>query len=117
MKKLVFSKRQREIIVGLLLGDGHLETQTNGRTYRLKVEHSIKQKAYIEWLYNELQDLIPGKIYVKESKERTFVGFQTHTSPSFRFYGHQFYPERKELIPKLIKKLLTPLALSIWFMG
>nr|NIQ06013.1 hypothetical protein [Candidatus Korarchaeota archaeon] len=38
--RLALSKRQREILVGLLLGDGHLETQNNGRTFRLKVEHS-----------------------------------------------------------------------------
>lgn len=46
MKNIVDTKlteQQREITVGLLLGDGHLETRTNGRTYRLKVEHSEEQ--------------------------------------------------------------------------
>ena len=46
---------QRAIIVGKLLGDGHLETSDNGRTYRLKIEHSLKQKAYVDWLYDQLE--------------------------------------------------------------
>ena len=29
---------QREIVVGVLLGDAHLETQDRGRSYRLKIE-------------------------------------------------------------------------------
>jgi hypothetical protein len=45
-KNLKLTKKQRGIIVGLLLGDGHLETQNNGKTYRLKVEHSLEQKDY-----------------------------------------------------------------------
>ncbi len=37
-KHLKLLEKQSEILVGLLLGDGHLETQKKGRTYRLKME-------------------------------------------------------------------------------
>lgn len=47
-KTLKLTQKQREIIMGLILEDGHLETRTNGKTYRL-VEHSIKQKDYVLW--------------------------------------------------------------------
>ena len=43
-EKMKLSREQREILVGILLGDAHLETQNRGRTYRLKVEHSLKEK-------------------------------------------------------------------------
>jgi len=33
-KRLKLTKRQKEILVGKILGDGHLETQDNGKTYR-----------------------------------------------------------------------------------
>lgn len=118
-KTLLLSERQREIIVGLLLGDGHLETQ-NGKTYRLKVEHGIKQKLYADWLYNELKNWIsrPPKQRNKISfgKEITSYGFTSYSSGSMRFYGQQFYQEGKKVIPKMIKKWLTPLAIAIWFM-
>ena len=49
--------RQKQIIIGKLLGDGHLET-ANGKTYRLKIEHSWRQKEYVDWLYRELTGLV-----------------------------------------------------------
>jgi hypothetical protein len=54
-KKLKLTKKQKSILVGKILGDGHLETQNKGKTYRLKVEHSIEQKEYVDWLYYELK--------------------------------------------------------------
>ena len=52
------NKEQRSIVVGTLLGDGHLETQNQGRTYRLKIEHSIKQKDYTDWLYQNFKSWV-----------------------------------------------------------
>ena len=109
------SPRQRDILVGLLLGDGHLETQNNGRTYRLKVEHSIKQHDYTEWLYQEFRDWIPGGVYKRSRGKYNVVGFRTISHPTFRFYGQQFYPQGKKVIPKTIHKMLKKISLAIWF--
>ena len=111
----------RSILVGTLLGDGHLETQNNGRTYRLKIEHSIKQKEYTDWLYQNFKNWskqIP-KEKTKVVKGRTYTNywFSTESIGDFRFYGQQFYDENhKKVVPRIIKKLLTPLALAVWFM-
>ncbi len=117
-KKLSLNRRQRDILVGLLLGDGHLETQNGGRTYRLKVEHGMKQKDYVSFLSNEFKEWIPGGVYEKKRKDgSSSVGFTTFSHPSFRFYGQQFYPRGKEkCIPKNIASLLSPLGIAIWFM-
>lgn len=125
-KSLKLTKRQREILIGTLLGDGHLETLNNGRTFRLKIEHSIKQKEYVDWLYEELKNwttslprertklvtLPQGTNY-----QSTSYGFTTYSHGALRFYAHQFYSkEGKKIIPKMISHLLTPLSLAIWFM-
>ena len=57
------NQSQRSILVGLLLGDGHLETVTRDRTYRLKVEHSLKQKEYVDWLHKQWNDFIKNEPY------------------------------------------------------
>ena len=49
--RLKLTESQKEVLIGILLGDATLETQNNGRTYRIKIEHSLKQKAYAEHLY------------------------------------------------------------------
>src|SRR3989338_9092755 len=116
---LKLTDKQRELLVGLVLRDGHLETR-NGRTYRLKVEHSIKQKDYADWLYQNFREWVnqPPKARVKDSfgKSITSYGFTTYTTGSLRFYAQQFYAGKKKIIPVRIEKLLTPQALAIWFM-
>jgi len=113
---LYLTKRQREILVGLLLGDGHLETQNNGRTYRLKVEHAIGQKDYVDWLYNEFKEWVHTVPHVKEKYGRRYVGFTTYSHGAFRFYAQQFYVAKKKCIPKFIKKLLSGTGVAVWFM-
>lgn len=123
-KHLKLTKRQREILVGTLLGDSHLETQNQGRTYRLKVEHSFKQKEYVNWLYREFKDwvLSPPKVRERFVRLRTVSGvcakyyFNTLGAGSLRFYAQQFYSEGKKVVPRLIRRWLTPLALAVWYM-
>lgn len=110
---------QRQIIVGTVLGDGHL-TSYNGLYYSLMFEHGFSQKAYIEWKYSYFTEwvrtppklknqLVNGKLYQK-------VWFSTLSHVALRFYGKLFYPNGKKVVPPMISKLLTPLGLAVWFM-
>lgn len=114
------TKVQKSIIVGNLLGDGHLESRTNGKTYRLKIEHSISQKAYVDWQYQQFVNLVgtPPRVKLKSRYGKTSQNyeFSTLSSSSLRFFGQSFYRDGKKKIPLIIKKLLTPLALAVWFM-
>lgn len=115
-QKLSLTKRQRAILAGLVLGDGHLETQTRGRTYRLKVEHGVAQSDYVRWLHNEFKKWIPGGIYSRVRKMPS-IGFTTYSHNVFRSYAKQFYDENgRKRMPIEIYKLLSPLTLAIWFM-
>jgi len=109
---------QRAILVGLLLGDGHLETQNRGRTYRLKVEHSDAQTDYAQWLFEKFKQFcVQQKVYRRVRKDgRISVGFTTKSMGTFRFYAQQFYVDAKKRIPPQIDTLLTPQGLAIWFM-
>ena len=113
---LTLVKRQQEIIAGTLLGDGHLETQDGGKTYRLKIEHCDAQKEYLKWLYQEFKLWIPSEPYTKVKNGNVYVGVRTYSHKAFQTYGKIFYRQGKKIIPKVIEKLLTPLSLAIWFM-
>lgn len=119
-KTLKLTKKQKEILVGLILGDGHLETLNNGKTYRLKVEHSLKQREYLNWLYSNFKDWINK---APEVRKRTSLGkiietygFTTYTSSILGFYAKHFYFNGKKIIPNMIDKMITPQSLAIWFM-
>ena len=115
---LKLTDRQRAIIVGLLLGDGHLETQNQGRTYRLKVEHGESQGDYVQWLFRELRDWIPAREpYIKIRSDGTRnVGFNTYSHGSLRYYGHQFYADGRKQLPAIIHKMIKPISIAVWFM-
>lgn len=115
-KNLKLSSLQREIVVGLALGDGHLETN-NGKTYRLMVEHGIQQKEYLDWIYNQFQEWTgtPPKLKLKNGKPFSYH-FSTYSHELLGFYGEKFYFNKKKVMPEIIEELITPLSLAIWFM-
>lgn len=115
---------QKEILIGTLLGDGHLETQDGGRTYRLKLDHSIKQRAYVDWLYESFREWTNTSpkehsrnvLFRGVVKSYDKYGFNTLSHSAFRFYAKQFYSDGKKQVPRLIHRWLTPQALAVWFM-
>lgn len=119
-EKLKLTDEQREILFGLMLGDGCLETQNKGRTYRLKIEQSISHQEYVLHLYNLFSEwvLTPPQVKDKVSKNHHSqnIAFQTVSHEAFRFYAHQFYKDGKKCVPKLIHRWLTPKAIAYWFM-
>lgn len=119
-EKLSLSDNQKEVLVGLLLGDACLETQNGGRTYRLKIEQSIQHQAYVNHLYDLFAEwvLTPPRIKkaVSEGHESVNSVFQTVSHSAFRFYAHQFYDGGKKVAPRLIHRWLTPKSLAYWFM-
>ncbi len=119
-RSLTLTKQQRAIVVGLMLGDGHLETQNQGRTYRLKIEQSFGHREYVDWLYSQLGNLgqTPPRAreQIRAEKVNQKYGFNTLSLATFRFYGTLFYKDGKKVVPKMIGKLVTPLSLAVWFM-
>ena len=119
-KTLKLSEFQRQVLIGTLLGDGCLETQNRGKTYRLKIEHSMTQKDYVDWKYKVFKNftLSEPRIHKRMSygSVRENHCFSTVSHGSLRFYGQQFYQNNKKVMPVMISKILTPLALAVWFM-
>ena len=119
-QSLSLTPLQREVLVGLLLGDGCLETRNEGRTYRLKIEQCQAHQAYVEHLYRLFESwvLTPPRIrqVVSRGHASENISFQTVSHSALRFYAQQFYPGGRKRVPKLIRRWLTPRALSYWFM-
>jgi hypothetical protein len=117
---LKLSTIQREILVGILLGDATLESQNRGRTYRLKIEQSVRHHAYVMHLYKIFQEWVltapKEKRRRRNGKPTNSVAFSTVSHAAFRFYGHQFYRDQKKCVPRLVHRWLTPRALSYWYM-
>lgn len=115
----VLTQRQREILIGTVLGDAHLEK--NGRYTRLRVDHYDKHKAYIFWLAHEFShfSLVPRHIVEKDKrngKNYSRWHFSTRSLPIFDEFRTLFYNRGRKQISLNLVKLLTPLSLAIWYM-
>ena len=123
-KSLKLNSIQEQVLVGILLGDGHLESKNRGMTYRLKIEHTEQQKAYVDWLHSHFIEWVamPPRSktrradFQRKSGEYNLYGFQTLSAGSLRFFAHQFYDGAKKAVPTRVGRWLTPLALAVWYM-
>jgi hypothetical protein len=115
------TNRQEAIITGLLLGDGHLEK--NGRYVRLKVDQALKHSDYVNWLYNELKNLVPARpVIIEENDKRTRklyrrLHFATYSNAELKKWRDAFYVNRRKVIPSKIRSILkSKISLAIWLM-
>lgn len=115
------SKRQQDVLVGTLLGDGCLEI--NGKNVRLKVDHSIKQKQLTDWIFNEFRNLCSKEPYfldqsdVRTNKLYHHYRFSTLSLMTLNRFYEVFYPLKRKIVPKNIKLILNnPLSLAVWYM-
>ncbi len=115
----ILTKRQRQILVGTLLGDGHLEQ--NGKYCRLRVDHYSKQKDYIFWMAKEFElfSLKPRITSERDKRSgKTYIGwhFSTKSLPIFSEFRRLFYKNKKKIIPLKISEMMYDLSLAIWYM-
>lgn len=52
----MLTQRQREIIDGLMLGDGNLSIGKEARNPRLRINRSYKDFEYAKWINHEFAD-------------------------------------------------------------
>lgn len=116
------SKTQKEIIYGLVLGDGFLQP-TGRKNARLRIEHSAKQKEYIDWLYRQLPNIFAAKPrlitrpHPLTKKTYYYYRLQSNSSPILGKLREQFYQGNKKIIPEKISYYLkSPLTLAVWYM-
>jgi hypothetical protein len=108
------SQRQKEIVIGTLLGDGYLEFD-GFKASRLQIKQCEFKKEYVFWLYEELKNLV--RTPPKQRKDNQQWYFSTRSLEELDSLRILFYNERRKLVPLTIEKLLvSPLSLAIWFM-
>ena len=105
----------KEILLGMVLGDGYLEP--HGRGVRLEVIHSESQKSYIEWKHEELRPLSPTPLHYHHRSKYPFWRFLTKIHPYLAQLREIFYVGGRKVVPDIIESLLTPPeSLAVWFM-
>lgn len=120
LKKL--NNRQRQLVLGTLLGDGGLYLWKRNTNARLKIQHSGKDMRYIKFKRHIFGDFVTGKINKDTHKNKKVnkiyysCYFITKTHPEFTKFYKQFYKNGRKILTKNILKQLNPFGLAVWIM-
>ena len=114
------TEEQEQVILGTLLGDGYLLRQSLYGTHILCLEHSIKQKAFLEWKMEKLGSL-KGCIDERQRYDKRtnkvygLIRGKSKVHPIFSELKKEYYRGKKVIRRKFLNRL-TALGLATWFM-
>jgi len=118
---LSLSKELKEILVGLLLGDLHVEKQKTSVNARLKFSQGVIHEYYLLHLYELFQifcgavpSLYSSSPDIRTGKVYSALSFKTLSLPCFNELYELFYHDGKKIVPLNIFDLLTPTGLCYW---
>ena len=105
---------QKSVIIGTVLGDGYLRKIKGRKDAFLEINHSIKQKDYVDWKYSVLHNLSGGKPKERKCNEgRVAYRFYTKQLPELTELQQIFYPKGQKIVPDI---KIDSMILAVWFM-
>lgn len=122
-RNLIFlTLEQKEILVGLTLGDATLQRRSSSGNTRLLFTQSLIHSDFFFSVFSNFQSFCstgfspePVKLKVGESLYY-LITFTTLQLPCFNYFYEIFYPNGKKVVPANLANYLTPLAFSHWIM-
>jgi len=95
------TQKQKNLLIGMILGDAYLQ-KTGKQNARIRLEHSIKQREYLDWKVSLLKNYFQSKIQILEranafwNKEYQYARIQSTSSPEFGKLQRFFYKQVKK---------------------
>lgn len=112
--------RQREYVLGAVLGDDSLSLRPVSRHAHLLCQQSLAHKDYLMWKFHIMQDhvLTPPRLMRNERYDRTHWGFRfgTRTTPDLTALYRLCYPGDRKTVSLAWLTQLTAFSLAVWYM-
>ena len=115
--EIPLTQRQKEILYGTMMGDAKALSPSAAH-----FKHSIKQKEYLFWKWEEFKNLCNGynlKKYSQYDKRynKFYTGwsFYTKANTDIEECIKEFYKSGTKEVTKKILEHLTPLSIAVWF--
>jgi hypothetical protein len=115
-----FNKIQHQLIIGSMLGDGHMELHPHCKSPNLRICRSLRDLSYLQWEASKLTTFItPAGVkncsYFDKRTNKIYYScrFSTISTPLFMPYYKVWYKDKIKILPDTLE--LTPLIMAIWF--
>lgn len=110
---------QKNVLIGSLLGDGHLELVNHGKNACLKIGRTLADKEYLLWqgsIFNNFltpRGIKDGSVYDKRTQKTYFhTRLSTICHPIFTEFHKKWYINKRKIVPLDI--VLNPMILAVW---
>ena len=126
--KITIESPLNEIMIGLLLGDGHIQKRSiNGNSRFIYGQSSLRlhHLNYFNHVFELFKPYLSKDFYPKKrsftdkrsNKIYSSVQFATLSLPCFNYYKDLFYNSNYlKIVPSNIQNLLSPRGLAYWIM-
>jgi len=115
------SQNEKDILVGLLIGDIYAQKRTTNSNPLFRFEQGIIHKDYLYHLFELFNSYCPNnpKIINRAPDKRTgniysSIYLSTYSLPCFNELYNLFYHDGRKIVPLNIGVLVTPLAFCYW---
>ena len=119
----VLSLEQKEALIGIILGDGHLSRNKPSFNTKLCIEQSYPEKElYLKSLYTLFEPLVAMNPNISTRKDKRnnsitqSMYFKTLSMPCLNYYYDIFYKEKVKCVPRNLHDLLTARGLAYLIM-
>lgn len=110
--------RQRSVLIGTLMGDGHLWMGKKSKVPSLHLGHGTNQREYLIWKAQQFGALF-SRLEPYEYERSNFAGKQFHLASrchsSLSPYRQLFYPQGQKVVTPEILSSIDELALAVWY--
>lgn len=112
---------EEQVLIGTMIGDGHLRLPDDCKTVSGEFVHSTKQKDYCHWKYDKLKRFCKEPFDTYQDDKRTGKRYyktmcRIYANPVFNVYYNNLYNDRVKYLSAYIVNKLDPLAIAIWYM-
>lgn len=116
----VLSQRQREYVLGAVLGDDTLTLRRVSTHAYLRATQSLAHRDYLMWKYRMMKDHVftPPQVIENPRYERMHwsVYFCTRTTPELTALYRLCYPRNRKTVSRQWLMQLTALSVAVWYM-
>lgn len=115
LKRTDFSKFQKSLLIGSVLGDGHLEKRSHLKHASFREEHSVNQTQWLKWKHDNLKPFTMANTWVRDRGDQMLmpdgkggkkmyniahvIAMTTGTHPYLTYLHNQFYVNRIKIVP------------------
>jgi hypothetical protein len=131
LKRTSFSNFQKGLLIGSILGDGHLEKRSHLKNASFREEHSMDQVEWLKWKYYNLKPFTTSNMWNRDRGKKSLMpdgkggkkyyniqkvcAMSTNTHPYLTYLHKLFYSNGKKVVPHtFIKEEFDEVVFSTW---